>query len=141
MSHRRLDAIYFLVLLGVAWIGYQLASGGSDDSAAPIDDSFFASNESAVSLPEPMVELPEPFWVFRRSPGRVAPESPTSSFADPVETALSRLRKRLLAERTIVETEGVTPIEGPAAPAELRPERLAAAYESNVTEAHPAAYE
>ena len=91
MNNRRIDAIYFIVLLVVAAIGYQLSSWLSDEAETSIDPSFGASE---LVLPEPMVELPEPFWVFHRSPRKALPEAPGTAFADQMESALTRARKK-----------------------------------------------
>ncbi|MAG29734.1 MAG: hypothetical protein CL908_02430 [Deltaproteobacteria bacterium] len=112
MTNRRSDAIYFLVLLVVALIGHQLSRGVSGDAERPSDPAF---GPAQLVLPETAIDLPEPFWVFHRSPKRMAPAVPGSASADPVESALSKVRTELLS--------------GPAVDEVRAPDRLAAVLE------------
>jgi hypothetical protein len=96
MSNRRVDAIYFLLLLAVSVTGYYLAnrsSGQSEEGVALVLPDF--------SPPPLVLEVPFEFpYALVEFERRVAP---TLKFSDDMESVLGEVRSALLAGSTLVE--------------------------------------
>lgn len=115
MTNRRADAVYFVLLLVVALVGFQLSGWWTDDYVPPADPTF---RPPPLELPEQSIDLPEPFFAFRyRSAGRFATPGVSSvPFVDEMEMALEEVREALLDESEASEVV-------------QRPEQLAAVVE------------
>jgi hypothetical protein len=100
MSNRRVDAIYFVLLLAVFAIGYYAANRSSDPSevGATLDLRDFN--------PPPLVlEVPYDFPVaVVKFESLVAP---TLDLSDDMESVLSEIRSALLKTSTLVEVRSM----------------------------------
>jgi hypothetical protein len=98
MTSRRVDLIYFLILLVAMGAAYQLANRPSSDTPTHLEIPALESN-----LEMPAVDLPDPYFAFRPVEAYRSPSVSRPGTNDEIETALARVRSVLLASATPTE--------------------------------------
>ena len=93
MSNRRVDAIYFLLLIAVSVVGFYVANRPSTEEAS-LDLPDF-------SLPPLVLEVP--FELHYTTVRFKSLASPTLSLSDDMESVLGEVRTALLERSTLVE--------------------------------------
>jgi len=100
MASRRVDGIYFLLLLAVSVIGYYAANRPSDPSEEGVVLALPDFSLPPLVLEVPF-ELPYTVVKFNRL------DAPTLEFSDDMESVLGEVRSALLESSTLVEIRPV----------------------------------
>jgi hypothetical protein len=96
MTNRRVDAIYFVLIVAVAAVGYVAANRFSGDGEIrPLPD--YSPPPLVFDVPFEPFELPFQFVKFERA------SPPTLALSSDMESALVEVRAALLESSTIVE--------------------------------------
>jgi len=102
MTNRRIDAIYFAVIIAVAAIGYVAASQFSDEGELPSLPDY-SLPPLVFDVPFEPFELPFQFVKFERA------QAPTLALSSNMESALVEVRAALLESSAIVDVESPKP--------------------------------